>query len=86
MATTADTIVRARIDTATKEAAARRLSEAGLSISEAIRLMMTQIASGQNLPYDRNPNRATANAMAELMAGKGEKVASVDALFDDLAD
>ncbi|MHB0818991.1 type II toxin-antitoxin system RelB/DinJ family antitoxin [Stutzerimonas stutzeri] len=84
MATTADTVVRARIDSATKEAAARRLSESGLSISEAIRLMMTQIAAGQDLPYDRTPNKATATAMAELMNGKGKKVASIDALFDEL--
>jgi DNA-damage-inducible protein J len=37
---TTDTYVRARIDTATKERAASALEEMGLSISDAIRLLM----------------------------------------------
>ena len=44
---TADTYVRARIDTATKERAADALDAMGLSISDAIRLLMLRIAEQQ---------------------------------------
>ena len=37
-------VVRARIDHATKERAAAALAEMGLSISDAIRLMMVRMA------------------------------------------
>ena len=81
----ADTYVRARIDTATKERAAEALEAMGLSISDAIRLLMLRIADERRLPFDvRVPNAATREAMAELEAGKGKRVASVDDLMADL--
>jgi DNA-damage-inducible protein J len=42
---TADTYVRARIDSATKKRAADALSAMGLSISDAIRLPMLRLVS-----------------------------------------
>ncbi|HID31394.1 MAG TPA: hypothetical protein EYP19_15525 [Desulfobacterales bacterium] len=42
---TADTYVRARIDTATKERATEALAAMGLSVSDAIRLLMLRIAN-----------------------------------------
>jgi len=81
----ADTYVRARIDTATKERAAEALEAMGLSISDAIRLLMLRIADERRLPFDvKVPNAATREAMAELEAGKGKRVASVDDLMADL--
>ena len=81
----ADTYVRARIDTATKERAAEALKAMGLSISDAIRLLMLRIADERRLPFDvKVPNAATREAMAELEAGKGKRVASVDDLMADL--
>ncbi|BBF64500.1 Antitoxin DinJ [Acidithiobacillus ferridurans] len=44
MSTTTDTYVRARIDTNTKERAASALESMGLSVSDAIRLLMLRIA------------------------------------------
>ena len=41
---TADTYVRARIDTDTKKRAAEALAAMGLTISDAIRLLMLRIA------------------------------------------
>ena len=52
MSTTADTYVRARIDTNTKERAASALEAMGLSISDAIRLLMLRIADEHRLPFD----------------------------------
>lgn len=85
MDTTADTYVRARIDTATKARATDALAEMGLSVSDAIRLLMLRIAAERRLPFDvKVPSAATKKAIAELEAGKGEKFASVDALMADL--
>lgn len=81
----ADTYVRARIDTSTKERAADALEAMGLSISDAIRLLMLRIADERRLPFDiKVPNAATREAMAELEAGKGKSFSSVEALMADL--
>ena len=81
----ADSIVRARIDTATKERAAIALEAMGLSISDAIRLLMLRVADEQRLPFDvRVPNAESRRAMEDLNAGKGKRSASVAALFKDL--
>lgn len=81
----ADTYVRARIDTETKERAAEALDAMGLSISDAIRLLMLRIADERRLPFDvKSPNITTRKAIAELEAGKGKKSASVDELMADL--
>ena len=82
---TADTYVRARIDTKTKERAAEGLEAMGLSISDAIRLLMLRVADERRLPFEvKAPNATTRKAMAELEAGKGKRFASVDALMADL--
>ena len=81
----ADTYVRARIDTNTKERAAEALEAMGLSISDAIRLLMLRIADERRLPFEvRVPNATTRRAMAELEAGKGKRFAGVEALMADL--
>ncbi len=82
---TADTYVRARIDTRTKERAADALEAMGLSISDAIRLLMLRVADERRLPFEvKVPNATTRKAMAELEAGKGQRFASVDELMADL--
>ena len=82
---TADTYVRARIDTATKERAADALEAMGLTVSDAIRLLMLRIADERRLPFEvKVPNAATRKAIAELEAGKGRSFASVDELMTDL--
>ncbi len=82
---TADTYVRARIDTNTKERAAEALEAMGLSISDAIRLLMLRIADERRLPFEvKVPNATTRKAMAELEAGKGKSFAGVEALMADL--
>lgn len=81
----ADSYVRARIDSATKERAADALNAMGLSISDAIRLLMLRIADEKHLPFEvKVPNAASRKAVAELEAGKGKKVKSVKALMADL--
>lgn len=82
---TADTYVRARIDTRTKKLAMNALEEMGLSISDAIRLLMIQIAEEHCLPFQiKAPNKATLTAISELETGKGQKVDTLDSLLKDL--
>lgn len=75
---THDSVVRARIDTAVKERAASALADMGLSVSDAIRLLLVRVADERRLPFEvKAPNKTTAAAIAELEAGKGQKCASV---------
>ena len=77
--------VRARIDHDTKTAASLALAAMGLSVSDAIRIMLRRVAEEKRLPFDvKVPNRESVAAMAELDAGKGKRFATADALFDDL--
>ena len=80
-----NTYVRARIDTTTKERAADALAAMGLSISDAIRLLMLRIADEGRLPFEvKVPNMTTRQAIAELEAGQGKRFNSIDELMADL--
>src|SRR3546814_2963376 len=52
-----DTYVRARIDNTTKERATAALGAMGLSISDAIRLLMLRIADERRLPFEVKVDR-----------------------------
>lgn len=83
--TTANTYVRARIDTATKDRATDALEAMGLSVSDAIRLLMFRVADEQCLPFTvKVPNAVTRKAMAELETGKGRRYATVNDLMAEL--
>jgi DNA-damage-inducible protein J len=80
-----DAVVRARIDQGTKEKAARALEAMGLSVSDAIRLLMIRVAQEKRLPFEiKIPKPGTIQAMQELETGKGKRFDTLDALFDDL--
>jgi DNA-damage-inducible protein J len=80
-----DPYVYARIDSQTKELASQALQAMGLSISDAIRMLMLRIADEQRLPFDvKVPNKATLDAIAELKSGNGKKLGSLEALMADL--
>jgi DNA-damage-inducible protein J len=82
---TANTYVRARIDSATKDSAAEALAAMGLSISDAIRLLMLRVVDERRLPFEvKAPNAATRKAIRELEAGKGKRFASTKELMADL--
>lgn len=73
-----DSYVRARIDTDTKARAARALADMGLSVSDAIRLLLICVADERRLPFEvKAPNPATRRAMTELEAGNGPSANSV---------
>ena len=81
----ADTVVRARIDSDTKVRATEVLDAMGLSVSDAIRLLLLRVADEQQLPFTvQVPNTTTVKAMKELNEGKGKRFANAEALFKDL--
>ncbi len=74
-----NSVVRARIDADTKERAADALEAMGLSISDAIRLLMLRIADERRLPFEvKVPNARTRKAIEELESGGGEQAESVE--------
>ena len=80
-----DAVVRARIDSDTKARAAEALEAMGLSVSDAIRLLLLRVADEKRLPFIvRAPNPATAGAIKELEEGKGKRFESTEDLFRDL--
>lgn len=81
----ADSVIRARIETATKKRAEAALEAMGLSVSDAIRLLMVRIAKEQRFPFDvKVPNASTRKAIEQLEKGKGKRSASARALFKNL--
>ncbi|MDE0678778.1 MAG: type II toxin-antitoxin system RelB/DinJ family antitoxin [Gammaproteobacteria bacterium] len=80
-----DTVVRARIDSDTKQRAAEALQAMGLSVSDAIRLLLIRVANEERLPFVlKVPNSATRKAMDELAQGKGKSFDNAEDLFEDL--
>lgn len=83
--TAATALVQTRINPAIKAEAAAVLATIGLSMSDAVRLMLTRVAREKALPFEPLvPNAETITAMQEARAGKGKSFATVEALMADL--
>lgn len=81
----ANQLVQARIDGAVKEEAAAVLAAMGLTISDAVRLLLFRVAHEKALPFaPLSPNAATVEAMKEARKGGLPRFAGVQALMDDL--
>jgi DNA-damage-inducible protein J len=78
-------IVQARIDNAVKEDAAAVLATIGLTVSDAIRLLLMRIVHDRAMPFNPLiPNAETIAAIEEARAGKLPRVNSVKELFEEL--
>ncbi len=83
MATT--TMIHIRVDEAIKAQAATTLADMGLSVSDAVRMLLVRVAAERALPFDvRVPNAETAAAIQELEAGQGVRSESINDLLADL--
>jgi DNA-damage-inducible protein J len=81
----ANDVVRARIDRRIKEEAAAILGAAGLTISDAFRMMLMRTVADKALPFDPlMPNAETIEAMKAARRGDLVTVGSVDDLMADL--
>ena len=77
--------VQARVDGAVKEEAAAVLAAMGLTISDAVRLLLFRVAHEKTLPVaPLTPNAATVEAMKETRRAGLPQFAGVEALMDDL--
>ncbi len=82
---TENSVVRARIDEATKSEAATVLATMGLSLSDAFRLLLRRVAAEKALPFEPLvPNTETIAAMKEARRGGLPRFKTVDALLQDL--
>jgi DNA-damage-inducible protein J len=78
-------MVHIRIDKRVKAKAAKALSAMGLSVSDAVRVLLTRVAAEKALPFElKVPNAATAAAMKEARAGGLTSFSSVSDLMADL--
>lgn len=81
--------VRAKVSHETKVGAERVLSQLGLSMSEAINLMLVQVTMQKGLPFEitmpKTPNAETEKALKETDKGKGLiECKDADDLFDKI--
>jgi DNA-damage-inducible protein J len=80
-----NSIVRARIDEDIKERAAAVLSTMGLTVSDAVRILLTRVARDEALPFDLSPNALTAETMRKSELGEDVHHAKdAKTLFKDL--
>lgn len=81
----ATNLVHIRIDGKVKAKAAKALASMGLTVSDAVRIMLTRVATEKALPFEvRIPNRKTVAAMEEARAGKLDSFDNVKALMASL--
>jgi DNA-damage-inducible protein J len=83
MATTE--MVHVRIDKQTKARAAKALAAMGLSVSDAVRVLLTCVAAEKALPFEvKAPNTATAAAIEEAGDGGLPSFRNVSDVMADL--
>ena len=78
-------LVQACVNREVKEEAAVVLAAMGLTVSDAVRLLLTRVAHEKALPFaPLVPNAATIAAMKEARTGSLPQFEDVQGLFDDL--
>ena len=82
MATTAVTAI---VDEELSQNASEVLAEIGMTVDQALKLLLTQVVHDRCLPFSLHlPNAETIAAMEELERGEGKRFATVDDLFHDM--
>lgn len=81
----ATTMVHVRLDEKVKAGATKALSAMGMSVSDAVRILLVRVAAEKALPFDvKVPNKTTVRAMTAADRGKGKRFKSTEALLKDL--
>jgi DNA-damage-inducible protein J len=79
------TMVHVRLDQKTKQRATKTLAAMGMSVSDAVRMLLLRVAAEKALPFDvKVPNATTVKAMRAADRGKGKRLNSATTLFKDL--
>jgi len=78
-------MVHIRVDEKVKARATKTLAAMGLTVSDAVRLLLTRVAAEKAMPFDvRVPNRATRAAIEAGERGEVLRAGSVAAMMKDL--
>jgi DNA-damage-inducible protein J len=81
----ANAVVRARIDARVKEEATAIYAAAGLTLSDAFRMMLTRTVALRSLPFEPLiPNQETVDAMLAARKGELTRVGSMKELMAEL--
>jgi DNA-damage-inducible protein J len=81
----ATTMVHIRVDQKTKQRATKTLAAMGMSVSDAVRMLLVRVAAEKALPFDvKVPNATTVKAMRASDKGQGKRHKTADAIFEDL--
>jgi DNA-damage-inducible protein J len=81
----ANAVISVKIDKRIKDKASIILATIGLTPSDALRIMMTRVASEKSMPFDLLvPNEETIAAIKEARIGKLKSSTSVEDLMADL--
>ena len=81
----ATTMVHVRVDQKVKQRATKTLAAMGISVSDAVRILLVRVAAEKALPFDvKVPNATTVKAMQAANKGAGKRYKSADDLFEDL--
>ena len=81
----ANQLVQARINGEIKEEAAAVLAAMGLTVSDAVRMLLTRVAREKALPFEPLiPNAATIEAIKEARKGGLPRFDTVEDLMADL--
>ena len=80
-----NSVVRARVDEETKAQARAVLAAMGLTVSDALRMLLIRIANERTLPFEPFvPNATTVKAMRDARRGKTVKHPTIADLMADL--
>jgi DNA-damage-inducible protein J len=83
--TMATRMIHIRIDDKVKQKAAKTLAEMGMSVSDAVRLLLVRVAAEKALPFEvKVPNPTTVKAMKAADRRRGKRSKTANALFKDL--
>jgi DNA-damage-inducible protein J len=78
-------MVHIRVDEKVKAKAARTLATMGLTVSDAVRLLLMRVAAEKAMPFEvRVPNRATRAAIEAGERGEVSRASSVAEMMEDL--
>jgi DNA-damage-inducible protein J len=81
----ANALVQTRIDGVIKDEAAAVLAAMGLTVSDAVRLLLTKVAKEKALPFEPwTPNATTIAAMKEARLGGLTRVSTIEDMMAGL--
>ncbi|MFI3218765.1 MAG: type II toxin-antitoxin system RelB/DinJ family antitoxin [Methylococcales bacterium] len=79
------TIVHIRVDEQIKKQATETLATFGLSVSDAVRMMLARVVAENALPFDvREPNPETISALEACRRGEVVSFNNIEDLMADL--